>query len=183
MFDEQLLRVFGEANLNLYGLVQADGVFDFRLSESEGLTVFADVSVDIGPESFRFSSHATGLLVIGMRNGQFGIATRLELSTSDLGDLAQLDVHFQFTMNTFEQDIVYDVPESFKDNLDDDGNILTAPPQFENWQYTIGATPTGKPTWTGMYIQLTGEGSLSLLDDALWLQGEFGIVVSNPAWK
>ncbi|WP_043112418.1 hypothetical protein, partial [Pseudacidovorax intermedius] len=78
MYNEQLLRVFGEAQLKLFGLVSMTGVLDFRFSESEGLTAFADVTVSIGPEGLNLSRHGTGLVVV--RGGSDpGVALRLAL--------------------------------------------------------------------------------------------------------
>ncbi|MBV5346868.1 hypothetical protein JZU46_01425, partial [bacterium] len=175
---------FGKAKLDLFDFVKLDGALDFQLSETEGLTVFADVSADIGVGAFSMTSAATGLLVIGERNGKAGAALRLQLEQSlDLGPVAKLDAKLDLTLNTFEQDIIYVVPETFQEILDPAKFDDPATPEVVEWEYVISATPTGKPDWTGMYVQLLGEGSLDLLSGALTLQGDFGIILSESGME
>ena len=179
-----MVRINGQAKLDAFGLVKLDGVLDFRASASEGLTVFADVSATIGAGAVAFTTDATGLLVIGKRGGVAGMALRLQLDSGiDLGSMASLTVNFDLTLNTFGQKIVYDVPDQFKAALDNDADHTTAPDRFANWQYTIGATPSTKPQWTGMYVELLGKGDLKLLDGALSLTGDFGIVVAQAGME
>jgi hypothetical protein len=200
-YTGQYLRVAGGATLDLFGLVHADGVFDFRLSETDGLTAFVDAEASIGKGSFTLNSHVTGLLVVGKRTilgvEKSGIATRLQLSAGlNLGDFAKLDAALEFTLNSFGSDIVYQVPDMFKDILDNDTATdpthLTSPAYLTNtqnpaapkpWEYVISATPTGKPSWIGMYVQLSGKGNLNLLDDALVLDGAFHVIVSESGME
>ncbi|WP_420226204.1 hypothetical protein [Pigmentiphaga litoralis] len=164
-YNEQLLRVFGEAQVKLFGLVSMTGVLDFRVSESEGLTAFADVNVRIGPDALNLSRHATGLLVI--RGGaEPGVAMRLAMDSNlSIGSVVQLQADLDLSLNTFGKDIVYVVPEQFLDKVD-----------FT--EFTIGAAPPGKPGWVGPYAAVTGNGNLSLLDGALNLKGDFSVIVS-----
>src|SRR3990167_2366519 len=167
LYNEQLLRIFGEAELDLFGLVSLKGVLDFRASESEGISVFADVTARVGPKTAPlFTAHATGLLVI-----KDGIAMRLDISTTlDFGPVARLDAALQFTMNSFEREIVYTVPEEFLDKVDF--------PVF-----TISATPPGRPDWTGFYIALAGEGSLDLINGLVTLDGDFSVIISEQGFE
>ena len=161
----QFLRVQGEMQLDVFGFVQADGVIDIT-ADDQGLTAFLDAGLTIGTGDFSFDSHATGLLVI-----RDGIALGLELSTEvDLGDFASLNAHLDLKLNSFEEEITYQVPERFRDKVDFDS-------------YTIPATPPGRPDWEGMYVALSGEGSLSLLDDALKLDGQFAIIISESGME
>ena len=170
-YKDQLIRIHGQAKLDLMGLVKMDGVLDFEFNASNGLTVFADVKATIGQGDFSFSSHATGLLVVGKRNDIGGVALRLELEAGlNMGSVASLDAKLELSLNTFGENIVYDVPKEFQAAL--------VASHFPDWKYTIAATPTSKPDWKGAYVQLLGNGSLSLLDGALKLDGDFGIVIS-----
>ena len=74
LYDEQMLRVFGHAVLDVFGVVHIDGSLDFRASESQGITIFADAEARLGTEDFGITAHVTGLLVIGERNGKIGRA-------------------------------------------------------------------------------------------------------------
>jgi hypothetical protein len=160
-FKSNFLRIFGEMEVNMFGLVKLDGALDFSFSEEEGLTAFADVSVQVGPDGFGLKSDATGLIVINSG----GAAMRLDLSTSlDLGPVASLDVAFQLSLNSFGRDIVYVVPEQLRDRTG-----------FES--FTVSAAPPGKPTWVGPYVALTGKGDLTLMS-ALTLKGDFAMIAS-----
>ncbi|MCX7257343.1 MAG: hypothetical protein NTZ64_11550, partial [Polaromonas sp.] len=178
-YKDQLIRVHGQAKLDLLGLVKMDGVLDFEFNASNGLTVFADVTATVGKGDFSFSSHATGLLVIGKRNNIAGLALRLELSAAfNIGSVASLSADLELSLNTFGEKIVYDVPKDFQAALTSAQGATAVASHFPNWQYTISATPTSKPDWTGMYLQLLGSGSMNLLNGALKLDGDFGIVIS-----
>ena len=163
-YSEQFLRLYGSVEVDLFGLVKMDGVLDFRLSESDGLTAFANVEVQIGPDGFNLKREATGLIVI---NGG-GVALRMNLSADlDLGPVARLEAELDLSLNTFGREITYEVPEEFRP--------LTG---FDS--FTISAYPPGKdPSWTGMYAALTGNGTLDLFDGALGLKGDFSIIVAE----
>ncbi|MCU1533316.1 MAG: hypothetical protein JWO49_2887, partial [Arthrobacter sp.] len=164
-YSGQYLRVQGEMQLDVYGFVKADGEIDIT-ADAEGLTAFLHAELTIGTGDFSFVSEATGLLVI-----RDGIALGMELEANlDLGDIASLNAHLNLTLNTFEEDITYEVPQRFRDKID-----------FAT--YTIPATPPGRPDWTGMYVALEGDGSLSLLDGALKLEGQFAIIISESGME
>ena len=163
-YNQQFLRLYGMVEVDLFGLVSMDGVLDFRLSETEGLTAFANVEVQIGPDGFNLRREATGLIVINSG----GVALRMNLSADlDLGPVAQLDAELDLSLNTFGRAITYEVPEPFRP--------LTG---FDT--FTISAYPPGKdPSWTGAYAALTGQGTLDLFDGALALQGDFSVIVAE----
>ncbi len=165
-YSGQFLRIAGEVELDLFGLVHLDGVVDFTADEDTGITAFADADVRIGTGGFEIASHATGLLAI-----RDGVALRMVLDAGiDLGSFASLDAHLDLTLNTLGEEVVYEVPAEFRDAVDFD-------------TFTIPATPPGKPDWTGMYVALVGNGHLSLLNDALDLKGDFSIIVSESGME
>ncbi|QJW84659.1 hypothetical protein HK414_16060 [Ramlibacter terrae] len=160
-YTGQYLHLQGAIEANILNVVRMTGVMDFTLSEDEGLTVFADVNVDIGTAGFGISSEATGLLVI-----RDGIAMRMKLETGfDLGDVASLEAELDLTLNSFGEEITYEVPEQFEDET----GFAT---------FTIPAAPPGREP-DGMYVAPVGEGHLSLFGEALTLQGEFSIIITE----
>ena len=179
-YKEQLLRVFGLGQVDLYSLVKIDGELDFRLSETVGLTAFVNGKVQLGPDEFSLKRDVTGLLVVNLDGETPGVAARFELNGSllgnlDLGSFAKLDMKYHLFLNTFGKDITYVVPEVFRPLISQD--IYTDPKTFT---YTISAYPPGKDaSWTGMYAAMSGNGSLSLLDGALSMKGDFNIIASK----
>jgi len=179
-YKEQLLRVFGLGQVDLYSLVKIDGELDFRLSETVGLTAFVNGKVQLGPDEFSLKRDVTGLLVVNLDGETPGVAARFELNGSllgnlDLGSFAKLDMKYHLFLNTFGKDITYVVPEVFRPLISQD--TYTDPKTFT---YTISAYPPGKDaSWTGMYAAMSGNGSLSLLDGALSMKGDFNIIASK----
>ena len=168
LYTQQYLRVAGKAKVNLFDLVKMDGAFDITASAS-GLVMFVDVEAAIGSGDVTIASHATGLLSVTAA----GVAMRVDLSKKiDLGALATLDASLTLALNTTGQDVTYIVPEAFRDVV-----------HFDNNTYTISATPPGKPDWNGMYVALFGEGELSLMGDALKLEGSFAVVISETGME
>ncbi|MDP4842168.1 MAG: hypothetical protein NWR74_06260, partial [Burkholderiaceae bacterium] len=167
-YSGQFFRLFGKAEVDLFGLVSMNGVMDFRLDETDGLTAFADVNVQIGPDDFNLTQEATGLLVIN----DGGVALRMDLSQSlELGPVVDLNADLQLTLNTFGKEITYVVPETFRDSTGFD-------------TFSIGAYPPGKDaSWTGMYLALTGAGNLDLFNGALDLKGDFALIVAQSGSK
>ena len=99
-FNEQQMRVFGRAEVKMFGLVSMTGVLDFSVSESAGLTAFADVNVQIGPEGFNMKRDATGLLVINSG----GVALRMNMAANlDLGPVAKLNAELKTTVAKIDQ--------------------------------------------------------------------------------
>ncbi|MDZ4123485.1 MAG: hypothetical protein U1E02_04800, partial [Hydrogenophaga sp.] len=163
-YNEQFLRLYGVLEVDLFGLAKMNGVLDFRFSESEGLTAFADVNVQIGPDGLGLKRDATGLLVINSE----GVALRLNLSGSmDFGPVAKLDAELDLSLNTFGREITYVVPTEFR--------ALTG---FDT--FTISAYPPGRPDLNGvdMYVALTGNGTLDLMAGALKLEGDFSVIAT-----
>jgi hypothetical protein len=178
-YDSTFLRIFGVLEMNMFDLVKISGVIDFRLSEKEGLTAFANVSVQIGPDSMGFKSQATGLLVINSG----GVAMRMSLGLDiDLG-VASLDAKFELNLNSFGKRIVYDVPEVFWDVVKFDTKDDLSTPQREDKQYAIEAYPPGKESvkdkWTGPYVALTGKGNMDLMG-LLTMRGDFAVIAAFP---
>ncbi|WP_295538365.1 calcium-binding protein, partial [uncultured Pseudacidovorax sp.] len=164
-YDEQLLRIKGRVELNLFGLVTATGVLDFRFSQSTGLTAFADVMVQIGPDGLNLKRHGTGLIVV-QGGSDPGVAARLSLDANlTLGSVVDIRADLDLSLNTFGRDITYVVPDEFR--------ALTG---FDS--FTIGAAPPGKPGWVGPYAAVVGHGTMDLLDHALSLKGDFSVIVS-----
>ncbi|MEN9775556.1 MAG: hypothetical protein RL322_2626, partial [Pseudomonadota bacterium] len=162
-YKETYIRVYGQARLNLFDMVDMRGVLDFRISESEGLQVFADVQMRIGPAGQGISSRTTALLIINSG----GLALRAVISQGiSIGSVVKLSVELEVAINTFGRDIVYQVPEDF---VKDTGFT----------EFRITAYPPGRPDLGGngvVYVSLSGAGMLSLFDGALALQGQFQIL-------
>ncbi|MFZ9626421.1 MAG: hypothetical protein ACO3AD_14260, partial [Burkholderiaceae bacterium] len=170
-YNSLFLRVFGEVEVNLFGLAKLDGALDFRYSEKDGLTAFADVTVSVGPDGFNITADATGLLVINSE----GIALRMLLSVAlDLGPVVKLDAEIELRLNSFGRDIVYKVPEQLQDRTG-----------FST--FTVPGEPPGKegdPDWKGAtYMSLGGRGVIDLMSGALILNGDFNIIIANTPIK
>ncbi|MEO7578774.1 MAG: calcium-binding protein, partial [Massilia sp.] len=167
-FSGQYLRIAGQAKVDMFDLVHLDGVFEIKASAA-GLTMFADVNAAIGTGSVSLTSHATGLLSVTSD----GVALRMQMSTGiDLGPAVELNASLELVLNTTGKDVIYTVPEEFRDVV-----------HYDNNQYVISKTPPGKPGWTGMYVALFGEGDLALMNDALTLDGKFSIVISESGME
>ncbi|MFM7567132.1 MAG: hypothetical protein ACKO8O_00325, partial [Betaproteobacteria bacterium] len=170
-FESTFLRVFGEVEVNLFGLAKLDGALDFRYSEKDGLTAFADVSVSVGPDGFNIKADATGLLIVNSE----GIALRMLLGMAlDLGPVAKLDAEIELRLNSFGRDIVYTVPQQLRDRTGFD-------------TFTIPGAPPGKegdPDWEGAtYMSLGGRGVLDLMSGALILNGDFNVIIADTPKK
>ncbi|MEN9774726.1 MAG: hypothetical protein RL322_1796, partial [Pseudomonadota bacterium] len=164
-YERQWLRIAGQAELNLYDLVRLTGVVDFRLDEEEGLTVFADVTASIGPGDLKISRRATGLLVLN--DGGVALLMDVEALKLDLGEFVQLDAELVLTLNSFGEEIVYEVPEAFRSTVGLD-------------EVVVPAYPPGKdPSWAGPYAALAGKGKLNLFDGSLEMVGDFAAIVAE----
>jgi len=163
--SERIIKVTGEAKIEAVGMLALDGVFDFEITD-DGLTAFADVTATIGTsDTIEFSSHATGLLVIA----DGGMAARMLLDQNiDLGPIASVDVKFDLIMNnltSLNKDIVYTVPNGFKDKV-------------SYSEFTIPLIPPSEDSKVGDYLYLGGNGNITFLD-SLKLDGDFSILLTD----
>ena len=167
-FDGFLIRASGRLNLSVTSGGESwfslDGVFEFEVT-GEHLQLYADSTLLIGPEESPILSFAgTGLLVIDAH----GIAMKLDVRPAvDLEETLgiAMEAEFKVLLNTMEQDIIYDLPDSFPDV---DGQR----------QVVIPGVPPGSDDGPEPYLRIEAAGSLVIMG-VLELDGQFYFQVST----
>ena len=101
-----------------------------------------------------------------------GIAAELTLSKPlDIAPGITTTMSFELDMNSTGQLVTINIPtipSSFGTNTTALGSTA----------YTISATPSLAPNFTGAYVEFIGTGNITLLDSPLDITGQVGIVVS-----
>ena len=90
-------------------LIEISGGFSMIIS-SEGMTIFAQATVSIGPENFKLGGlEALGLLIINDE----GFSIRLELTRGMSIPLLEFNASFALIINSTKQDQEFEIPAKF----------------------------------------------------------------------
>jgi hypothetical protein len=167
-FDQRIVRLQGEAEFNVFELLQLDGVFEIKLTDEE-FTLFVDAHAKIGPEGFELEADAQFLLIANADG--FGIRAELSDLQLEIGPVVRLEIEtLELIVFAGTDDLVYEVPPEFRERL---GGVQTI---------TISEVPPGQTAPVNFYMSLEGQGSLSLLS-LLDMEGEFSFLFSEDDIK
>lgn len=162
MYSENLLKLSGEIDINIFNAVVLNGVTDIKISESDGLMFFGNFDASIGTNStFNIQGNALALLIIDSRGvaGQFNFSSQI-----DLGGGTTIGGDFDVKINTTGQNIVYEVPKELQDNLD-----------YET--ITISASPKEGMNPVDFYVTMSAIGYVNIMD-SIHLDGEIDLLLS-----